>query len=119
MNPVVRAAIARTVARYLTDTCLIEQEVITSDAYGGQVSTWQSLRSVACRVLTETNDVSSDKAVASRESQQVSARVALPKDVPVAKNQRITVLGTTYEITDVKPLVRDSFGQIVEVKRLT
>lgn len=103
-GPVARAVIANAMRAMLSESCVIEQEVITADGYGGQVSTWQPVQTVNCRVLRGSVSGMTGQGVeaaASREALMQTYRLIVPAGTPLAPNQRVTVGGNVYQIVAI------------------
>ena len=88
---------------FLTETCVIEEEVIATDRYGAAAGTWRVVASgVACRVITETRMSGSDvQAVGSQEALIARRRLIVPVETVMGVNQRVTVGGDVYQIVAV------------------
>lgn len=99
MNNWVSARIRKQAEQFLTESCSIQTEVITTDAYGAQISVWQTVAtSVPCRVVTAGISMQGIQDVAQRETMQETYRIAVPVSIALAPNQRIQVGGRTYHV---------------------
>jgi head-tail adaptor len=99
MNKIAASSIRKDAERFLTETCTISAEVITTDAYGAQVSTWQTFaQDVPCRVITSGISMQGVNDVGQRETMQETYRIAVPASIALSPNQRITVGGRTYHV---------------------
>lgn len=86
--------------RFLTEVCVIEDEVIATDQYGAAVHAWRvSASDVACRVITETRMSGSDTTeIGSQMAMVERLRLVVPVGTALGVNQRVTVGATVYRV---------------------
>ena len=94
------ARVREVAGRFMTETCVIEDEVIATDRYGAAVHTWQvSATNVACRVITETRMSGSDTTeIGSQTALVERLRLVVPTGTALGVNQRVTVGGAVYRV---------------------
>lgn len=104
------ARVQQVLDRFLTDTCVIEEEMIITDSYGGAAHAWQVVASgVRCRVITETRMSGSDTTeVGSQEALVNRLRLVVPAGTALGVNQRVTVGGAVYQIVSLLVARTDS-----------
>ena len=81
-----------------TTACSILRKSSVSDGMGGQTDTWTTLASTTCRVAP---DKSLDLEAAVQGRLQAESRwiIAFPAGTDVTAADRVTTLGSTYEVT--------------------
>lgn len=94
------ARVREVAGRFLTETCVIEDEVIATDRYGAAAHTWRvSASDVACRIITETRMSGSDTTeIGSQVAMMERLRLVVPTGTALGVNQRVTVGGTVYRV---------------------
>lgn len=94
------ARVQQVAARFLSDVCVIEDEVIATDQYGAAAHTWRlSASDVACRIITETRISGSDTTeIGSQVAMMERLRLVVPVGTALGVNQRVTVGGAVYRI---------------------
>jgi hypothetical protein len=97
------ARVREVATRFLTETCVIEEEVVSTDQYGAAAHTWRVRASgVACRVITESRMSGSDTTeVGSQKALVEHLRLVVPEGTALDVNQRVTVGGDVYQIVAV------------------
>ncbi len=95
-------ALMRTQAtQLLPDTCTIQYvSGWTSDGAGGQVPTYTTLATVACR-LDPLKQQAQPDVVAGREAIIVPRQLTVPYDAPIDVDRRVVVGSETYEIREL------------------
>lgn len=95
--------IANQANEFLTSKCRIEREMKSTDDFGSQVVTWViSADQVRCRVIRsglKSGSVVSE--VAAQEGIEQEYRIALPPDVVIDNDMRITVDGEVYGVVRI------------------
>lgn len=87
----------------LFDTAVIHAVGKVSDGAGAFTETWSAVvgGTVLCRVDPLGQNATGSRVVASREALEVSYRLTLPYDAPIAQNNRVVVNGKTYEVVSL------------------
>lgn len=89
------------IAQLLPDTCTIQSvSAWTSDGAGGQVPTWSTLATVACR-LDPLKQQAQPEEVAGREAIIVPRQLTVPWDAPLDVDRRVVIGTETYEIREL------------------
>jgi len=98
-----RARIQTALERFLTETCVIEEQMVTTDRYGGMALAGRVVASgVRCRVITETRMSGTDtREVGSAEALIERMKLVVPAGTALGANQRVTVNGAVYQIVSV------------------
>jgi len=97
------ARVQQVAMRFLSEVCVIEDEVIATDQYGTAAHTWRlSASGVACRIITETRMSGSDTTeIGSQVAMIERLRMVVPIGTALGVNQRVTVGGAVYRIVAV------------------
>lgn len=103
----VLAMMRATTAKFLTETCTIEQEMNSTGEFGQPVPVWTPIATnVACRVILARQGYRPTAAnVGGQEKIVDEYRIICPYGTVLATNQRITV--STGEVYQVVSLITD------------
>jgi len=85
----------------LPDVAVISAITNTSDGAGGWSEGLVTSGTVACRVDPLGANATESQVVVSREALEVTYRLTLPHDAPIAQNNRVVINGRTYEVVAV------------------
>lgn len=94
------AAIQRTVRLSLPDLCTRWVPTRTADGHGGQTETWTSTTNVPCRLSTAVS--TNPQTDGNRYAMHTAWVLTLAHDQAISSGDRVTVNGTTYEVTSVQ-----------------
>lgn len=102
------ARIRRVVGQFLTDTCTIEREALTTGEYGQPTHSWELVASaVPCRLLMIKRDGSGVVTAADQETMQEQYSLIVANTVTLDANYRVTVGGIEYDVVRLETSLTD------------
>ena len=108
-------------ARYLSETCVIEQEIHTVGAYGDPIRAWALVASeVPCRlIIARRSDLSAVSMSAGRETMERVYRLVVPHGTTLDVDYRVTVGGAIFTVMRVEDQLTDAvFVQAILARRI-
>lgn len=89
-------------ASLMPDTCSIQSVVVTSDGEGGQVETWSTVATVACRLDIMPARTRTEMEAA-REARTTFYRLTVPYDTALTVESQVVHEGVAYQVGEVHP----------------
>lgn len=93
-------AMRATLNASLPDTCEISRVTLEPDGAGGQIETWETIATVACRVAP-SGQSPQERVIAERMAATSTWTITLPAGTDVQPADRIAVGTRTFEVVSV------------------
>lgn len=100
----------------LSDSCVIQRLVTTSDGQGGSTSTWSAVGTALCTV-SPLKTASGAPVVGDQVTEVADRIVTLPAETDVRAADQLVIAGSTYTVSELREPRTYEFVRRVEVRQ--
>lgn len=121
INQAVLTQLRKQATTVLTDTCIIEKELVTTGAAGQRIRSWQTVaQDIPCRIIQLGQQTQSEiETVSSRESMSNEYRLIVSATTELGIDYRVTIDGVGFQIVSLETELTDRFFRhAIAVQRL-